>query len=181
MDTKEAIIILRKLLPEKFCNDIVDICNTSKDWEEGNWYNYNKDVYSSNTHSKLSPTSDLNNKFDIFISTCHKAYVDKVPLYNKKLNFYNMHFNRYQVGDKMDQHVDHIHSIFDGTRKGIPVLSMVGVLNNDFEGGNFVIYDNLQINLKMGDVVVFPSCFLYPHRVEEITKGTRYSWVSWTI
>lgn len=37
----------------------------------------------------------------------------------------------------MRKHYDHIHSIFDGQRKGIPVLSMLGILNNDYEGGEF--------------------------------------------
>mgnify|MGYP001213588018 CR=1 FL=1 len=34
--------------------------------------------------------------------------------------------------------------------------------------------------LKKGDVVIFPSNFMYPHRVEKVTKGTRYSFVTWS-
>ena len=82
----------------------------------------------------------------------------------------------------MDYHVDHIHSIFDndyGVTKGVPILSIVGVLNNDFEGGAFTMFDDYEINLDMGDVVLFPSSFVFPHKVNTIEKGTRYSFVSW--
>ena len=75
-------------------------------------------------------------------------------------------------------HVDHIHSLFDGKEKGIPILSMVGLLNDNFKGGEFLIC-NKDINLKQGEVVVFPSVFLFPHEVKKIIKGDRYSFVVW--
>ena len=36
-----------------------------------------------------------------------------------------------------------------------------------------------EIRLKTGDILMFPSNFMYPHEVTECTKGTRYSFVSW--
>jgi len=88
-------------------------------------------------------------------------------------------FNKYEVGAQMRIHADHITTLFDGTRRGIPVLTVLGVLNEDYEGGEFVLFDNLIIPFKTGDIVVFPSNFLYPHAVQPVTKGTRYSYVSW--
>jgi predicted 2-oxoglutarate/Fe(II)-dependent dioxygenase YbiX len=35
------------------------------------------------------------------------------------------------------------------------------------------------IDLPKGSIMVFPSNFLYPHKVTEVTNGTRYSFVSW--
>ena len=78
----------------------------------------------------------------------------------------------------MALHADHIQSIFDGEKKGIPILSILGVLNNDYEGGEFYLIDDI-IDLKKGDVIIFPSNFMYPHKVEPVTKGTRYSYISW--
>ena len=75
-------------------------------------------------------------------------------------------------------HADHIHSMFDGERKGIPILSVLGVLNDDYEGGEFVLIDE-KIDLSKGDIIIFPSNFMYPHKVEPVTKGTRYSYISW--
>jgi predicted 2-oxoglutarate/Fe(II)-dependent dioxygenase YbiX len=79
----------------------------------------------------------------------------------------------------MEQHCDHIYDLFDGDRKGIPVLSVVGALNDNYKGGEFVMFEDTHIPLPAGSVMVFPSVFLYPHRVEPITEGIRYSLVSW--
>ena len=32
---------------------------------------------------------------------------------------------------------------------------------------------------KTGDVLIFPSNFMYPHRVTEVKRGIRYSAISW--
>ena len=80
----------------------------------------------------------------------------------------------------MELHCDHIQSMFDGERKGIPTLSIVGILNDDYEGGEFIMWEDKEIKLKTGDLLIFPSTFLYPHKVNLVTKGTRYSFVSWT-
>ena len=79
----------------------------------------------------------------------------------------------------MRPHYDHIHSLFDGQRRGIPVISVIGSLNDDFEGGELVFYDDFKVEMDKGDILLFPSNFMYPHRVEEVTKGERYTFVSW--
>jgi predicted 2-oxoglutarate/Fe(II)-dependent dioxygenase YbiX len=53
------------------------------------------------------------------------------------------------------------------------------LLNDDFEGGDFLMFDGKKLNLSAGDIVIFPSNFLYPHAVTTVTKGTRYSFVAW--
>ena len=64
-------------------------------------------------------------------------------------------------------------------------LSMVILLNSDFEGGHFKIYSSNpkekieQPNMSAGSIIVFPS-FLF-HKVTPVTKGTRYSLVSWFV
>ena len=78
----------------------------------------------------------------------------------------------------MRKHYDHIHSIFDGKMKGVPIISIVANLNEDYEGAEFYCRGK-EIPLKTGDILLFPSTFMYPHEVKEATKGTRYSFVSW--
>ena len=80
----------------------------------------------------------------------------------------------------MALHCDHIHSMFDGNRKGVPILSILGSLNNDYEGGELVFWRDKVVELKAGEIMIFPSNFLYPHEVRMVTKGTRYSFVSWS-
>ena len=93
--------------------------------------------------------------------------------------FSKIRFNRYKKGQIMSRHSDHIVTLFQGEQRGIPVLSIVGVLNDDYEGGEFIMFDNHEIKFKAGDLIIFPSIFLYPHLVKPVKKGIRYSFVSW--
>ena len=102
-----------------------------------------------------------------------------MPWFSYFNGFTPVRFNKYKKTRKMALHCDHIQSIFDGQRKGVPILSVVGLLNDDFKGGEFVMFDNFKVDLKEGDILIFPSNFMYPHKVESVTKGVRYSFVSW--
>ena len=53
----------------------------------------------------------------------------------------------------MAEHCDHIHSIFEGERKGIPVMTALGSLNDDYMGGEF-LYDvkGYYKRLKQGEM-----------------------------
>ena len=79
----------------------------------------------------------------------------------------------------MQNHCDHIHSLFDGEIKGVPILSIIGILNDDYEGGKLIMFEDKTIETKKGDLLIFPSNFLYPHKIAPVTKGVRYSYVSW--
>jgi len=103
----------------------------------------------------------------------------KNDYFNGWKGFTYIRFNRYREGKTMAKHCDHIHDMFDGERKGIPTLSIVGLLNEDYEGGEFIMFDDMEIKLKQGDILIFPSNFLYPHKVNSVTKGIRDSFVSW--
>jgi predicted 2-oxoglutarate/Fe(II)-dependent dioxygenase YbiX len=94
--------------------------------------------------------------------------------------FSSVRFNRYKEGQLMAIHCDHIHSLFEGERRGIPILSIVGSLNNDYEGGEFLMFDEeKEYKIKAGEIMIFPSVFLYPHRVSPVKKGVRDTFVSW--
>jgi len=41
------------------------------------------------------------------------------------------------------------------------------------------MWERDEIKLPTGSVLVFPSNFLYPHKVCPVKKGVRYSYVSW--
>jgi hypothetical protein len=100
------------------------------------------------------------------------------PWFSSWQGYTEIRFNRYLPNTQMAPHCDHIHDMFDGQRKGIPTLSIVGNLNNNYTGAEFVMWDQV-IPLGEGDLMIFPSVFLYPHYVKEGIQGTRYSYVSW--
>jgi len=84
---------------------------------------------------------------------------------------------KYGVGGKYDSHTD------QGT-SAPRHLSIIMNLNNKYEGGDLVFADQKQkeikrLKLNTGSIVFFPSNFMYPHGIQPITKGTRYSIVAW--
>lgn len=102
---------------------------------------------------------------------------------NEFWKYYITHSNQteflmYDVDGKYEAHTDTVHKHSDETRK----LTVITVLNNDFEGGKFFIQDTHEKfypQQNKGDVIVFPSYML--HGVEPITKGIRYSVVTWLV
>jgi len=118
----------------------------------------------------------LNNKIKDCVSDYLKNVVP-IPFQLKQVS--TIRFNRYQIGTNMKMHHDHIHGLFDGEKKGVPILTILALLNDDFEGGDFLMFDGKKVQLEAGDIILFPSNFLYPHAVTTVTKGTRYSFVSW--
>jgi hypothetical protein len=87
-------------------------------------------------------------------------------------------FLMYDVNGKYETHVDTFHQKSNETRK----LTVLAFLNDDFEGGKFYIqnsHQRLYPQQTPGTVLVFPS--FMPHGVEPVTKGIRYSIVTWMV
>jgi predicted 2-oxoglutarate/Fe(II)-dependent dioxygenase YbiX len=130
------------------------------------------------SYSKIPNTKELAEKI---WNAINQYIVEdfKFPWFTGWSAYVEPRFNRYDVGTEMKRHCDHIRTIFDGTNKGIPILSVVGILNDNYKGGEFIMFDDTKIDLEVGDILVFPSNFLYPHKVNMVTEGTRHSFVSW--
>lgn len=59
-------------------------------------------------------------------------------------------------------------------------LSIIFYLNNDFEGGDFIFPElKVRVRPEPGMMVCFPSNHHYSHGVEPVTRGKRYSIVTW--
>lgn len=81
-------------------------------------------------------------------------------------------FVKYGIGQHFAQHVDHGYS-YNCT------VSLVGWANDNYEGGEleFGMW-NLTIKPQIGDLVIFPSNYMYPHRSVPVLSGTKYSLVT---
>ena len=112
---------------------------------------------------------------------CLKKYVEDLdfPWYSNWNGYTPPKFNLYTEQTFMKNHCDHIDSIFTGEVKGIPILSMIATINDEFTGGDFYVFDDEDHTVNKGEVVIFPSIFLFPHRVQPVTSGKRISMVSW--
>ena len=188
-DFKLTDFILQKnAIPVELCKELLEL--TANDhWQKHQWYVVQDDKSMSHDDKELDvlfPDPVITQKlFEIVVGNFAEYFNTCRPLHSKIDYIKTVHnccgirLNRYSAGTMMRPHIDHIHSLFDGHQKGIPVLSMIGVLNDDYEGGELTFFEDHKIKTRTGDIIIFPSCFLYPHTIEEITKGTRYSFVSW--
>jgi hypothetical protein len=151
------------------------------EWNPGSWADKTGIVVDyQNCDMSYSPNQEIFSKVTSWAKHCCSRYSQ--GKYFKITEGADPRFNRYQVGQYMNLHTDHIHSCFDGSKKGIPVISMVGVLNDDYNGGELVFYlgdDEYVPELKKGDTIVFPSAFPWKHEVKPVTSGVRYTWVTW--
>lgn len=78
-------------------------------------------------------------------------------------------FLKTQIGQYMTGHTD---AQPDQHR----VLTVVCYFNDDYHGGEFVFLNfDVKIKPKAGQVLVFPSNFLFEHMVEPVKFGIRYS------
>ena len=91
-------------------------------------------------------------------------------------------FLKYRVGGKYIEHNDSedwgpgnkLRRIIDRD------ISILYYLNDDYEGGELEFTQlGVTIKPKKGMMVAFPSYFEYTHRVHPVTKGTRYTIVTW--
>ena len=187
MDKVADYIFVTNVIPPEVRDGVLKEIK-SKAWKKHTWYEYANNSYDSKDTKELdvlSTTQELHDTLAPFVFESLQQYMLKYAEQEDERikgfvkTFTPIRFNRYPTGTIMRQHYDHIHSIFDGQHKGIPILSMLGVLNDDYEGGEFLFFDSYEVPLKAGDIMVFPSNFIYPHKVQEVTKGERYTFVSW--
>jgi Rps23 Pro-64 3,4-dihydroxylase Tpa1-like proline 4-hydroxylase len=120
------------------------------------------------------------NFFNYRITDCMNQYLKnfdatKYTLDIKELN--QLDLLRYEVTNHYDFHVD-AGTAFHRT------LSAILFLNNDYKGGNLYFKDlnnkdSIKIEPYPGKLVVWPSNFLFPHSVEPVSEGVRYTIVAW--
>lgn len=173
-------------IEDDICDITIEELNKrDNEFEQHTFYNSKND---SNTTKSGDKELDITN-----CDTSKKSYImDKIwnalhdymghiklPYYDGWVGYSPIRWNRYKETRKMAEHCDHIQSLFDGKRKGVPILSVLGSLNDDYTGGELVFFGDQTIKFGKGDLLIFPSNFLYPHRVEPVTSGTRWSYVSW--
>jgi predicted 2-oxoglutarate/Fe(II)-dependent dioxygenase YbiX len=110
-----------------------------------------------------------------YLQIALQKYYDELNLTNLVSNHSNIRLNKYKTGTVMSEHFDLIRR---NKTDGIPVLTFLGALNDNYDGGQFLLNKEV-LEMKQGDIVMFPSTFIYPHSVTEVTKGTRYTYVAW--
>jgi hypothetical protein len=180
MDIEKYIGYYKNVVPEDVCDGIM-----TNNWElkKSDYAKHTGGYSGSNERVKMDETyvdatmpfwEDLKTGLSIVI----KHYSDK---HKKFTCHHHTHFriNKYSTGGFMSEHSDNIHHSH-GQQYGYPLVSVIFYLNNDYEGGEFFVAEKEFVTEK-GSAIIFPSNFMFPHKVKEITKGTRWSIISWVM
>ena len=183
---KDFIHHQKNIIPEQLCDDVVEIIK-SRAWTPHTWYSPTANNMVSEKTKELDvqdSTMEFMTMLSPYLHQTFSNYSAKYKFNATKTDkiayqFSTIRFNRYRSGQIMRQHHDHIHSLFDGMRKGIPVLSVILNFNNDYKGGQLYFWNDYELELGKGDIIMFPSLFMYPHGVKEPTEGERFSGVCW--
>lgn len=186
MNLKDCILYLPNFLDRQLCDDTVKLYQNNPHWRQHSWYNPKEDTFKEYSHDcwildPITAEQSLNCTEKLMSHTVQalNQYCKQFGTTGMIKNQTYARLNRYDVGTHMSPHFDHIQSIFDGEKKGIPILSVIGNLNRDYLGGELVFFRKDILRMNVGDLVVFPSCFLFTHEVTPVEQGTRYSYVSW--
>jgi hypothetical protein len=109
---------------------------------------------------------------------CYDRQSLAVEDYCKRFNIHNLryweafNFIKYEPGHHFMEHHDHGFS-YNCT------VSLVAYLNDNFEGGElFFRLQGINYVPKTGDVVLFPSNYMYPHQAKVVHSGIKYSLVT---
>jgi|TARA_R100001530_G_scaffold38819_1_gene30055 predicted 2-oxoglutarate/Fe(II)-dependent dioxygenase YbiX len=179
MDHLEAVVELKNIIDIKFIEKLVPFIKHKAKNDLTVRSGVRKDIRNVKGYS-LDLTTPTNLFYWNFvkqeINRLYFHYKYKFPLMmSNKIN--QIDLLKYSPGGKYEVHTDHYTT---SPRH----LTIIMNLNSDYEGGDLVFTDQKEkeikrFNLGKGSIVFFPSNFMYPHSLQPITKGTRYSIVSW--
>jgi predicted 2-oxoglutarate/Fe(II)-dependent dioxygenase YbiX len=182
---KNYIYIVKNALDHFVCDRVLNEFKESDEWNDAkvNGGESIRDVRNCqfigvSYPNVIQKNSEVRHKLDNAIfdgaSKCIKEYNTKFPTCNIEEDS-GYELLKYTEGCFYIEHVDSF--------KARPrAVSCSFALNDDFAGGEFAFFNReLKYKLEKGDALMFPSNFMYPHEVMPVTKGTRYSIVTWFI
>ena len=126
--------------------------------------------------AKSSQNTQFNDVYQIYSevkSKLDKCVTDYCAPYNITMNYMeSINFVKYEKNQHFYYHADHGFSY-------VCVVSSVVYLNDDYEGGELSFYKlDLKFKPSYGDIIMFPSTYIYAHASLPVTSGVKYSAVT---
>ena len=191
MEIKDFIKIYDNAIPLELVSSIVRWSNKSKFEDAGviasdNPNQINKNVRNTKTLQLSKFSESLTNVHfgqivSYFLFQHIKKYRHDLKLCDFEINTLNhMAILKYEEGGFYLWHTDH-------NAKNAPrTISCILLLNDDYEGGELMFMDSngenqRKVETKAGRLIIWPSNFMFPHKVNTIKKGLRYSIVAWAL
>ena len=179
MDYLEAIVEIKNVVSPEFIDKIIPFTNHRAKKNLTVMGGLNKDIRNvKGYHLSFDTPTDAFywNFIKLEIERIYVLYKAKFPkMTSSKIN--QIDLLKYSSGGKYEIHTDNYTT---SPRH----LSIIINLNDGYEGGDLIFTDQKEKEIKRlklgkGSIVFFPSNFMYPHGIQPITKGTRYSIVAW--
>ena len=177
-------ILHKNIFSKSLCDDIITAYQ-SEMFDRNNHHNKTTrhlgEIDISNHDVIDNKNSYVRKKIEVsvfnFIKSLINTYTEHVHPYNFQVHQDIGYFLRQmRKGDYYKEHDDDGIGEGTGTRR----MTVSICLNEDYVGGDFTFFQEQEIySLHKGDVLMFPSSFMYPHGVKEITEGTRYQLITW--
>lgn len=182
---KDFIYVFDNVINEKICDSIIEEYENKEEWRDGLIGNAMVNKEARNCERIGISTSEVINKnynsrklIDDQIFNSVSYIINEVRNKNKNLNISEdtgYYLLKYDTGGFIKEHVDSSSSV-----KNDRYMSCSICLNDDYKGGDFCFFEGeLKYKLKKGSAIIFPSFFLFPHEILEITEGKRYSIITW--
>ena len=177
----DYIFLYPNVMDKKTCEAITTSYEKTAMWHKSTFYDGKKDTGTSQVamnelwvDNQMPYFEDIKKSF----AYCIDDYKSIHETLNYSLTCTNFRLNFYREGGFMNQHIDNIHQSH-GQKQGYPHLTSLIFLNDDYEGGEFVLCGDKYIEKIQGSAIVFPSNFMYPHEVKQVISGNRYSIMTW--
>jgi predicted 2-oxoglutarate/Fe(II)-dependent dioxygenase YbiX len=188
-----GIIVYNNAIPKSLCDEIINTLEsnlngqTKYKWmpamvtEADDALETARKCVDFKINSRAFGPRDQHNSalYDIHENTfrhIHPLATDYGSYWGVGLNYYEaFNFVKYEgAGTHFKVHADHGPAY-------VTTTSIVAYINEDYEGGElyFPRFD-LTIKPKAGDVVIFPSTYIYEHASNDMVSGTKYSIVIMT-
>jgi predicted 2-oxoglutarate/Fe(II)-dependent dioxygenase YbiX len=181
---EQYILRMPNMLADDVCDALVNEFAHSDDWELGsigeagkkNIYVRNCSLIEMSMKEVIEKNYETRKKLDteVFNSVAKAltAYKSKFPKAGASVDS-GYHLLRYLPGEYIKSHVDAGHN---ANRE----LSCSIGLNNEYTGGEFYFEEiDKTVRVEKGEIIMFPSNFMFPHEIRTITSGARYSIITW--
>jgi len=180
---KEYILEVKKILPQTFCKKIISYFDNNYKDAGTTGLGVNKNIRNCLTRSLLDAKSFgekiCSNAVKEKIFQCVDHYKQRNSIHITKIS--QLDLLRYDANEHEAGYTFHEDFGLDCSQRH---LSISICLNNEYQGGEFVFdipEGTHTVPQNVGDAIIFPSNFMFPHQVNKVTKGTRYALIGWVI
>jgi predicted 2-oxoglutarate/Fe(II)-dependent dioxygenase YbiX len=182
IDIRDYIVVAKDVLPLDTCDAVLrEYANTNEWVDTVTRGGLIKTIRSAmtilmSTDSTIAVNTEVRKDLD---KQVYQAASFAMAKYNSRFSNVSIEEDsgyellRYETGQFYTEHTD-------AFKYRPRAVSCSFSLNEDYEGGEFAFFNNqFRIKIPKGSALMFPSNFMYPHQILPVTKGTRYSIVTW--